>query len=59
MDALRGRRPVHVCPLCAGELERVHRHLADRMLGAFRAVHRYRCVSASCTWEGIVSDDDQ
>ena len=48
-------RHIRVCPLCSGELERVHRHLPDRLLGVFRAVHRYRCTRPGCQWEGIVS----
>lgn len=51
-------RHVRVCPLCSGELERVHRHLPDRLLGVFRTVHRYRCSRPGCEWEGIVSRDE-
>lgn len=50
---------VHICPLCGAEAERVHRHFADRLLGVFRSVHRYRCVRAGCGWEGIVSRDER
>ena len=57
MALISGGRQIHLCPLCGGELERVHRHLGDRLLAAFRSVHRYQCVNGSCTWEGIVSDD--
>lgn len=47
---MSGGRQIHLCPLCGGELERVHRHLGDRLLAAFRSVHRYQCVNGSCTW---------
>lgn len=57
MGLLTRSRQIHLCPMCGGELTRVHRHLADRMLGAFRSVHRYQCNNPACTWEGIVSDD--
>jgi hypothetical protein len=50
---------VHICPLCGAGAERVHRHFADRLLGVFRSVHRYRCVRAGCGWEGIVSKDER
>jgi len=55
---LRLRRYVHVCPLCGGVVERVHRHAADRFFALFRRLHRYRCTEAACAWEGIVSDDE-
>lgn len=54
---MTGGPQIHLCPLCGSELEKVHRHLGDRMLGAFRSVHRYQCTNGSCTWEGIVSDE--
>jgi len=34
---------------------RVHRHLGDRVLAVVARVHRYRCSSRDCAWEGIVS----
>ena len=55
---LRLRRYVHVCPLCGGVVERVHRHAADRFFALFRRLHRYRCTEAACAWEGVVSDDE-
>lgn len=42
----------HRCPSCGAPVQRVHRHVADRALSVFRTVHRYRCVAASCGWEG-------
>lgn len=34
---------------------RVHRHLGDRVVAMVARVHRYRCSSRDCAWEGIVS----
>ena len=58
MPLLTRHRHVHVCPLCGGAVERVHRHFADRLFGMFRTVHRYHCSDPSCAWEGIVSNID-
>lgn len=46
---------VHACPQCGGEVERVHRHLRDRLLSLILRIHRYRCSSSACGWEGVVS----
>jgi len=58
MGVLKRRRHAHVCPLCGGVVERVHRHPADRFFALFRTLHRYRCTESGCEWEGIVSDDE-
>ncbi len=59
MPLLARHRHVHVCPLCGGAVERVHRQFGDRVFGIFRAVHRYHCTDAACNWEGIVSNTDR
>lgn len=46
---------VHTCPQCGHEVERVHRHLGDRVVAIIERVYRYRCVNAACEWEGIIS----
>lgn len=58
MPLLKRAPRVHVCPLCGGQVDRVHRHLGDRVVGLFGSVHRYRCLDAACGWEGIVSGDE-
>jgi hypothetical protein len=50
---------VHVCPECGQPVTRVHRHFADRWAALFLRVHRYRCTSPACGWEGIVSRPPQ
>ena len=42
----------HRCPSCGAPVLRVHRHAADRALSLLRTVHRYRCTSTACGWEG-------
>ena len=42
----------HRCPECGAPVQRVHRHLVDRLVGLVRSVHRYRCTAAACGWEG-------
>lgn len=46
-----------LCPACGSPLERVHRHSLDRWVSVFRTVHRYRCTSPSCAWEGVLGRD--
>lgn len=48
-------RHIQACPECGGTVSRVHRHLVDRLVALFLRVHRYRCGSPACGWEGIVS----
>jgi hypothetical protein len=42
-----------VCPRCGGEIHRVHRHIADRIVNWFVPVRRYRCWNETCAWSGI------
>lgn len=44
----------HRCPQCGAPVKRVHRHRADRLVGLLRSVHRYRCTSTACGWEGLL-----
>jgi hypothetical protein len=41
------------CPRCGGDLRRIHRHLADRMVNVFVPVGRYRCRNRDCRWHGL------
>lgn len=43
-----------ICPLCSGSLQRVQRRLFDRFINMFLPVHRYRCASLGCSWEGTL-----
>jgi hypothetical protein len=43
-----------LCPLCSGSLQRVQRHPFDRFINIFLPVHRYRCASLGCSWEGTL-----
>ncbi|MBS1230830.1 MAG: hypothetical protein H6R17_4107 [Proteobacteria bacterium] len=40
------------CPRCSSALFRVAPRLADLLLGLFIPLHRYRCISLQCSWEG-------
>ena len=42
----------HACPQCNGNLLRTWRRPIDRFLSRFMPVHRYRCDSFQCQWEG-------
>jgi hypothetical protein len=44
------------CPRCRGEVRRVHRRLSDRVVNLVRPIHRYRCKSSHCRWEGNIDD---
>lgn len=44
----------HRCPECGAPVQRVHRHRLDHLVGLVRSVHRYRCVSTACGWEGLL-----
>jgi hypothetical protein len=37
-------------------LERVPRRFTDRLISLIRPLHRYRCHSIGCGWEGNLSD---
>lgn len=45
------------CPVCAGEVERVHRNTLDRWASLFRTVHRFECLNAACGWHGLLGRD--
>ena len=42
----------HACPQCNGNLLRTWRRPIDRFSSRFVPVHRYRCDSFQCQWEG-------
>ncbi|BAL27249.1 hypothetical protein AZKH_p0366 (plasmid) [Azoarcus sp. KH32C] len=44
--------PGRTCPRCNGTVYRVQRRLIDLLLSAFVPVHRYRCNTMGCNWEG-------
>lgn len=52
LDRHHGNHPV--CPVCQGNLARVPRRLSDRFVSIFMLVHRYRCCSMPCNWEGTL-----
>jgi ribosomal protein L32 len=41
------------CPRCGGELHRIHRHTADRLLSLYVPVRRYQCKNDGCRWQGL------
>lgn len=45
------------CPVCGGEVQRVHRNMLDRWASLFRTVHRFECLSAPCGWHGLLGRD--
>lgn len=42
----------HACPACNSNLFRTWRRPIDRFSSVFVPVHRYRCESFACKWEG-------
>lgn len=42
------------CPRCGRAAYRVQRNFMDLFINMFVSVHRYRCGSMSCIWEGNV-----
>lgn len=42
------------CPQCGSRLIRISRKPLDRLLSLFAPLHRYRCPSFSCRWEGCL-----
>lgn len=42
----------HECPRCGGDVYRVPRRAFDMIVSHFIVVHRYRCTSRDCNWEG-------
>jgi hypothetical protein len=45
-------RGFNVCPRCRGPVFPIRRSLADKVVGLIGSVHRYRCESMDCDWEG-------
>jgi predicted RNA-binding Zn-ribbon protein involved in translation (DUF1610 family) len=41
-----------VCPKCGGSVQRIRRRWIDRLASAVVGLHRYRCHSLVCGWEG-------
>ncbi|MGC8782524.1 MAG: hypothetical protein ACP5UQ_16820 [Anaerolineae bacterium] len=41
------------CPRCGGNIHRVHRHMADRLISIIVPVRRYHCTNRECGWSGI------
>ena len=41
-----------ICPSCSGSVYRIQRRPFDRFVNFFVPVHRYRCGSLGCRWEG-------
>lgn len=44
------RRPQ--CPCCRSSAYRIKRRFIDLVISLFAKVHRYRCRSRNCGWEG-------
>ena len=42
----------NACPRCNGRVFPVRRSFVDRVVGLIGPVHRYRCESLDCDWEG-------
>lgn len=42
------------CPLCGEPVQRIHRHLFDRLLSLVHPARRYRCPRFRCGWEGTL-----
>ena len=40
------------CPRCSGSVYRIPRRFADVLFSRFISIHRYRCDSMGCSWEG-------
>jgi len=41
------------CPRCGGNIHRVHRHTADRLISIIVPVRRYHCTNRECGWSGL------
>jgi hypothetical protein len=41
-----------VCPRCKAGVNRIPRRFIDRVISVVHPVHRYRCRSFICNWEG-------
>ena len=46
------RRCPPTCPRCQSSVNRVPRRFIDRLISLAYPVHRYRCRSFICNWEG-------
>lgn len=44
------------CPVCNGSTDRIPRRLVDLLVSIFTPVHRFRCRSVSCIWEGNIRE---
>jgi hypothetical protein len=44
------------CPVCNGSTYRIPRRLVDLLVSIFTPVHRFRCRSMSCSWEGNIRE---
>lgn len=42
------------CPCCQRKMIRIWRRPSDRLLSIFTPLHRYRCDSHDCRWEGNI-----
>lgn len=40
------------CPRCNSSVFRVSRRFIDMLISMFITIHRYRCISMQCNWEG-------
>jgi predicted RNA-binding Zn-ribbon protein involved in translation (DUF1610 family) len=49
---LMQRYAEHACPVCGGDLRRLHRRWSDRLVSLLLPVGRYRCRNKECGWEG-------
>ena len=43
-----------ICPECRAILNRLPRRLIDRLMSIVYPVHRYRCRSFLCGWQGTL-----
>jgi hypothetical protein len=44
----------HSCPMCGGEVRRIRRRPADRVVSVFRPVIRCECRDRECGWNGLI-----
>ncbi len=51
-DAGRVSHPRRSCPRCNGWVYRIQRRFVDGLTNILSPVHRYRCRSGGCCWEG-------
>lgn len=43
------------CPVCSGQIKRIHRSTTDRILGKtlLPGARRYQCMNPGCKWNGL------